>query len=130
MSLMKKGCFIKSVIAITILVGIVVYIVQYKLEEWLTEPANYLQITQLAENWDTKANFIRNSIQKDSLGVLLSSYFSNVESMEDVVNWEEDLFLIGLQDAIDDSLITTDEISKLTLLLKKEKNEKSTINRN
>jgi predicted nucleic-acid-binding protein len=127
---MKKGCFIKSVIAITIFVGVVVYIVQYKLEEWLKEPANYLQITQLAENWDTKANFIRNSIQKDSLGVLLSSYFSNVESMEDVVNWEEDLFLIGLQDAIDDSLITTDEISKLTLLLKKEKNEKSTINRN
>lgn len=130
MSLMKKGCFIKSVIAITILVGIVVYIVQYKLEEWLTEPANHLQITQLAKNWDTKANFIRNSIQKDSLGVLLSSYFSSVESMEDVVNWEEDLFLIGLQDAIDDSLITTDELSKLTLLLKKEKNEKSTINRN
>jgi predicted nucleic-acid-binding protein len=130
MSLMKKGCFIKSVIAITIFVGVVVYIVQYKLEEWLTEPAKYLQITQLAENWDTKTNFIRDSIQKDSLGVLLSSYFSSVESMEDVVNWEEDLFLIGLQDAIDDSLITTDEISKLTLLLKKEKNEKSTINRN
>jgi len=127
---MKKGCFIKSVIAITIFVGVVVYIVQYKLEEWLTEPAKYLQITQLAENWDTKTNFIRDSIQKDSLGVLLSSYFSSVESMEDVVNWEEDLFLIGLQDAIDDSLITTDEISKLTLLLKKEKNEKSTINRN
>jgi predicted nucleic-acid-binding protein len=130
MSLMKKGCFIKSVIAITIFVGVVVYIVQYKLEEWLTEPAKYLQITQLAENWNTKANFIRDSIQKDSLGVLLSSYFSSVESMEDVVNWEEDLFLIGLQDAIDDSLITTDELSKLTLLLKKEKNEKSTINRN
>jgi predicted nucleic-acid-binding protein len=127
---MKKGCFIKSVIAITIFVGVVVYIVQYKLEEWLTEPAKYLQITQLAENWDTKTNFIRDSIQKDSLGVLLSSYFSSVESMEDVVNWEEDLFLIGLQDAIDDSLITTDELSKLTLLLKKEKNEKSTINRN
>jgi len=127
---MKKGCFIKSVIAITIFIGVVVYIVQYKLEEWLTEPAKYLQITQLAENWDTKANFIRDSIQKDSLGVLLSSYFSSVESMEDVVNWDEELFLIGLQDAIDDSLITTDEISKLTLLLKKEKNEKSTINRN
>ena len=127
---MKKGCFIKSVIAITILIGVVVYIVQNKLEEWFTEPIKKNLVTQLVENWDTKAKFIRDSIQKDSLAVLVSSYFSNVETMEDIVNWDEEIFLVGLQDAIDDSLITDDEISKLTLLLKKEKNEKSTIDGN
>jgi len=127
---MKKGCFIKSVIAITILIGVVVYIVQNKLEEWFTEPVKKNLVTQLVENWDTKAKFIRDSIQKDSLAVLVSSYFSNIETMEDIVNWDEELFLVGLQDAIDDSLITDDEISKLTLLLKKGKNEKSTIDGN
>ena len=127
---MKKGCFIKSVIAITILIGVVVYIVQNKLEEWFTEPIKKNLVTQLVENWDTKAKFITDSIQKDSLAVLVSSYFSNVETMEDIVNWDEEIFLVGLQDAIDDSLITDDEISKLTLLLKKEKNEKSTIDGN
>lgn len=127
---MKKGCFVKSVIAITILIGVVVYIVQNKLGEWFAEPVKKNLLTQLVENWDTKAKFIRDSIQKDSLGVLVSSYFSNVESMEDIVNWEEEIFLVGLQDAIDDSLITDDEISQLTLLLKKEKNEKSTIDGN
>lgn len=127
---MKKGCFIKSVIAITILIGVVVYIIQYKLEEWMIEPGNNMLVSQLAENWNKEAMFIRDSIQKDSLGVLVSYYFNNIESIEDIVNWDEELFLVGLQDAIDDSLITDDEISKLTLLLKKEKNEKSTINRN
>jgi len=50
--------------------------------------------------------------------------------MEEIVNLDQEIFLEEFNLVIEDSLITYDEISKLTLLLKKEQNEKSKSNRN
>jgi hypothetical protein len=36
---MKKGCFIKGVVIVTILIAAVVYIIQYKLDDWFFKPA-------------------------------------------------------------------------------------------
>ena len=48
--------------------------------------------------------------------------------MEDVVNLEQDIFLSEFNIAIEDSLITANEISNLTLLMKEEQYEKSKSN--
>ena len=129
MSLMKKGCFIKSVIAITIFVGVVVYIVQYKLEDWLIEPGEKMFIQKIAENWNLESTFIKDSKEKDSLRVLVNYYANRIKNMEEVVNLENNLFLNELEDIIEDSLVTENELSNLTQILQKEENEKSTINR-
>ena len=126
---MKKGCFIKSVILVTILVGIVVYIVQYKLEDWLIEPGEKMFIQKIAENWNLESTFIKDSKEKDSLKVLVEYYANRIKKMEEVVNLENNLFLNELEDIIEDSLVTEKELSNLTQILQKEENEKSKIDR-
>ena len=126
---MKKGCFIKSVILVTILVGIVVYIVQYKLEDWLIEPGEKMFIQKIAENWNLESTFIKDSKEKDSLKVLVEYYANRIKKMEEVVNLENNLFLNELEEIIEDSLVTEKELSNLTQILQKEENEKSKIDR-
>ena len=125
---MKKGCFIKSVVILTIIVAVVVYIIQNKFGEWFLEPGKMMLVQQIAKNWDTEATFIKPSSEKDSIGILLKYYINDIKSIEEVVNLENDLFLVEFEDIIEDSAVTKEELSKLTRILKKEENEKSTIN--
>lgn len=127
---MKKGCFIKSVVIVTIFVGVIAYLIQNNFNSWFLEPGKKMLVQQIAENWTTEATFIKDSEQKDSVGILLQFYFKNIKTMEEVVNLENDLFLSELEDVIEDSIVTDNEVTKLTQILKKEENEKSTINRN
>ena len=125
---MKKGCFIKSVVIVTIFVGVITYLIQNNFNNWFLEPGKKMLVQQIATNWQTEATFIKDSEQKDSVGILLQFYFKNIKTMEEVVNLENDLFLSELEDVIEDSVVTDNEVTKLTQILKKEENEKSTIN--
>lgn len=127
---MKKGCFIQTVIVVTIFVAAAIYIIQYKLDDWFINPTKKFFLHEAIQDWDNEVKYIIDSDQKDSLKALLIYYVENIKSMEEVVNLEEDNFLNELNLVVEDSLITSEEISKLTLLLKKEQNEKSKSNRN
>ena len=127
---MKKGCFIQSVIIVTILIAAAVYIIKYKLEDWVVKPGKKILITEVGNNWENETAFIKESPEKDSLRLLLKYYLENIKTMEDVVNLEQDKFLNELKLVIDDSLVTDAELSKLTSLLKKEEYEKFKSNRN
>jgi len=125
---MKKGCFIQSVVIVTILIAVIIYIIEYKLNDWLVEPGKKLIIGEIVNNWEKEAAFIKESHEKDSLKILMKYYFENIKTMEEVVNLDQDIFLNEFKDVIEDSLITDNEISNLTLLLKKEEYEKSKSN--
>ncbi len=127
---MKKSCFIQAVVIITILVAAAIYIIQYKLDDWFIKPTKNILITEAGKNWESKTSHINNSVQKDSLRSLLIYYIENIKSMEDVVNLDQEKILEEFELVIEDSLITDEEISKLTLLMQKEQNEKSKSNRN
>ncbi len=127
---MKKGCFIQAVLIITILVAAAIYIIQYKLDDWFIKPTKDMLVNEVVENWDEEVKHINDSVHKDSLKALMILYMENVKSMEEIVNLEEEKFLKEIKVVINDSIITEEDISKLTLLLKKEQNEKSKINRN
>ena len=127
---MKKGCFIQSVIIVTIFIAAAVYIIKYKLEDWVVKPGKKILITEVGNNWENETAFIKESPEKDSLRLLLKYYLENIKTMEDVVNLEQDKFLNELKLVIDDSLVTDAELSKLTSLLKKEEYEKFKSNRN
>jgi len=127
---MKKSCFIQAVVVLTILVAAAIYIIQYKLDDWFIKPTKNILLSEAVKDWDKKVKHIHESAQKDSLKALLIYYIDNIKSMEDVVNLEEENFLKEFNLVIEDSLITSKEISKLTLLLKKEQNEKSKSSRN
>lgn len=127
---MKKGCFLQAVIIVTILVAAAIYIIQYKLDDWFIKPTKKILLSEAVKDWDKEVKHIHESAQKDSLKALLIYYIENIKSMEDVVNLEEEKLLKEFNLVIEDSLITNKEISKLTLLLKKEQNEKSKSSRN
>ena len=127
---MKKSCFIQAVVIITILVAAAIYIIQYKLDDWFIKPTKNILITEAGKNWESETSHINDSVQKDSLRSLMIYYFENIKSMEDVVNLDQQKILEEFELVIEDSLITDEEISKLTLLMQKEQNEKSKSNRN
>lgn len=121
---MKKGCFIQSIVIITILVAAAIYIIQYKLDDWLVKPGKKLILSEVSKNWGKETAYIKESLEKDSLKSLMKYYLENIKMMEDVVNLEPDIFLSEFELVIEDSLITDNEISNLTLLMKKEQYEK------
>ncbi len=125
---MKKSCFIQSIVIITIFVAAAIYIIQYKLDDWLIKPGKKLILSQVSKNWEKETAYIKESLEKDSLKFLLQYYLENIKTMEDVVNLEQDIFLSEFNIAIEDSLITDNEISNLTLLMKEEQYEKSKSN--
>ena len=127
---MKKSCFIQVVVIVTILVAAAIYIIQYKLDDWFINPAKKILVSEVDKNWDNEVKHIEESVQKDSLRSLMLYYIKNVKSMEEVVNLDEENFLKEFGVVIEDSIITDEEISQLTLLLKKEEYEKSESNRN
>ncbi len=117
---MNKGCFIKSVIVITILVAVVVYIIKYKLDDWVLKPGKKLILNEFVNDWDNEAAYIKDSTEKDSLKLLVKYYLENIKTMEEVVNLDNDIFLSEFKVVIEDSSITKEELSNLTLLLTKE----------
>ncbi|MDH3269378.1 MAG: hypothetical protein OEM46_11045 [Ignavibacteria bacterium] len=125
---MKKGCFIQSVIIVTIIIAVIIYIIEYKLDDWLVKPGKKLILSEVSKNWEKETAYIEASVEKDSLKSLMNYYLENIKTMEDIVNLEEDIFLSQFKIAIEDSLITDNEISNLTLLMKKEQYEKSKSN--
>jgi hypothetical protein len=127
---MKKSCFIQAVVIVTILVAVIIYIIQYKLDDWFIKPAKNILVSEATKNWDNEVKHIKDSALKDSLKSLLIYYIENVKSMEEVVNLDTEIFLKEFNLVIEDSTISDEDISKLTLLLKKEQNEKSKSNRN
>lgn len=127
---MKKSCFIQAVIVITIVVAAAVYIIQYKLDDWFIKPTKDFLVSEIIKNWDDETKHINDSVHKDSLKALIIYYIDNIKSVKEVVNLDEEKILTEIKIVIQDSIITEEDISKLTLLLKKEQNEKSESNRN
>ena len=89
---MKKGCFIQSVIIVTIIIAVVVYIIKYKLEDWIFKPGKEIILSELADSWDDDTAFIKESVEKDSLKSLMKYYFENIKTIEEVVNLDQDIF--------------------------------------
>lgn len=127
---MKKSCFIQAVVIVTILIAAIIYVIQYKLEDWFIKPGKKFLISEAVKNLDNEVSYIQESVQKDSLKSLMKYYFENIKTMEEVVNLDEEIFLNEFKSVIEDSILTDEEISKLTMLLKREEYEKSKSDRN
>lgn len=129
---MKKGCFLQAVIIGTIIIAAAVYVIQNKFDEWFLKPGKNILITEIEKNWDSDLKYVHNSVQKDSLKALIKFYVDNVKSFDisstEVIDADEKSLFKELNLAIEDSVISDDEISLLTLLLNKELYEESKSN--
>ncbi|MBD3408582.1 MAG: hypothetical protein GF419_00090 [Ignavibacteriales bacterium] len=69
---MKKGCFIKLVVVLTLLVAFALYVVQNKLDDWVLDPAKGYLADEATGALERELTFIEDSPAKDSL----LSYFN------------------------------------------------------
>ena len=118
----------KSVIILTILLGGLVYIIQYKIGDWFINPGKEFIVNEAIKNLDDELIYIPDSANKDSLKSLAEYFFKNVKSFKEIVNLEKEIFMEEFQRTIADSIITDNEISNLTSILKKVNYEKSKSN--
>ena len=125
---MKKGCFLQTVIIGTVLIASAVYIIENKFDDWFLKPGKELLLNELVKNWDNDLKYIYESEQKDSLKKLLTYYVDNIKSIDELTTIDEKSFINAFDSVIEDSIISTEEISKLTSLVEKEINEKSKSN--
>ena len=118
---MRKSCFLKSVVILTILIGGLVYIIQYKIGDWFVKPGKEFIVNEAIKNLDDELIYIPDSANKDSLKSLAEYFFKNVKSFKEIVNLEKEIFMEEFKRTIADSIITDNEISNLTSILKKGK---------
>lgn len=74
---MKKGCFIKLIIIVTILVAAALYVIKTHFNDFVVKPGkNFLKELTL-KNINEQLAPIKNTPEKDSLKVLINKYVEN-----------------------------------------------------
>jgi hypothetical protein len=123
---MKKSCFIRSVFILTIITGVIVYLVQTK--------------------WDTIKNLLadvprkgvektlvkyKESPEKDTLKALLDDFFTKrLVNFNQLNNNMFDPLVTSLKESSPDSLINTEKLNQIKQILKKIEDEGSKKDRN
>ncbi len=123
---MKKGCFIKSIFILTIVVGVIAYLVQTKFDTLILKPGKSYITKFASKAADKKISIIKESPEKDSLKAVLSEFFS--DKMFSMHNFTDKMF-DPLTDSLDkysrDSIISKTELNNIKLVLKKIEDEGS-----
>jgi hypothetical protein len=123
---MKKGCYIKSVFALTIITGVSVYLVQTKWDSI----KNMLADVPRKGIEKTLVKF-KESPEKDSLKALLDNFFTkHLVNFNQFSNKMFDQLVTSLTKFSSDSLIDDDEINQIKQILIKIENEGSKKDRN
>jgi hypothetical protein len=123
---MKKGCFIEGIFILTIVTGVIVYLVQTKFDTLVLRPGkSYL--TKFARTAvDKKVRIIKPSREKDSLNAMLSDFFG--QKLFTFHSFSDKMF-DPLTDSLNkfskDSIIDKKELNNIKLILKKIEDEGS-----
>jgi len=120
---MKKGCFLKLVFIITILVASVLYIIQNKFDEIFLNPGKKLITELIEDNWETELSYITDTEEKDSLKSLLHFYVEGIKTVSEISEHKHDELFELIEKTFTDSLITKEELLKLTKIVKSLRNE-------
>ena len=123
---MKKSCFIRSIFILTIITGVIVYLVQTK---W-----DYIKI-MLADvpRKGIEKTLVRfkESPEKDSLKALLDDFFSKrLVKFHQISNKMFDPLVTSLNEISSDSLIDSDKLNDIKQILMKIEDEGSKKDRN
>ncbi len=115
---MKKGCFLKFIIIFTITLAAILYLVQNKFDELFLEPGKEIILTAIEDSWNTELEYVKDSIEKDSLKSLLHFYVSGIQSFDYLHDKRTETVINYLEQTFQDSLIDTEELSHINKLIK------------
>ncbi|HLG32007.1 MAG TPA: hypothetical protein VI362_03130 [Ignavibacteriaceae bacterium] len=122
---MKKGCFLKTVIIITIIIASILYIFQHKFDEIFVGTGKKFVLSVFEDKWTTELKYIQENPEKDSLKSLIKIYIADIKSADEISNEETKSFFQLLENSFKDSLIDKSELSEITKLIKSINHERS-----
>ena len=116
---MKKGCFIKSIIILTILVAVIAYIVRHRFNDLILIPEQYI----INKGLNDKIKDLNESPEKDSLKVLLREYAHKVKRFDSGSRKSVEAISDSLSVIINDNDITRDDINRIKKIIKQQSNK-------
>jgi len=115
---MKKGCFIKIIVVLTIFIAAVMYIIQNHFDDWVMNPVKEFFSEAFVSGVDDELNFIEESPEKDSLRVLLKDYLQKkFVNTKELSNKDIDWLIDSVKVVVRDSFITQKDLDKLKNLI-------------
>ena len=122
----KKGCFLKIIIALTIIIAVILYIVQNHLDDVVINPAKKVISSFMVSGAFKHLTYIKETPEKDSLKILLKDYVKDKISKSKSINSDDlDWLLDSIKVVATDSLITKDDLNKIKELINLKNYEKS-----
>jgi hypothetical protein len=123
---MKKGCFIKAIIILTIIVASITYILQNKFNDFIFKPGKKIILPLFVNEFKSKLNSVKESPQKDSLYVLIKNYIEDAKNIHDLSDENLKPLVVRFGNIIADSVVTTSELNSIRdYLNSKKRNEGS-----
>lgn len=116
---LKKGCFVKIIIVLTVLIALVLFLVQNYFDELILKPGEKLIKGFVFEGINREMKNVKETPEKDSLRVLMDNFVhSRIKNKKEInINGEEMEKLVDSAKLIfADSLITADELEKIKKL--------------
>ena len=115
---MKKGCFVKSIIFLTVLTAVLLYLINYKFNDMIINPGKNFVINRMTKEME----FVKASPEKDSLKELISNYVKSIKSIDKLSENKIDNFTDSLKIALRDSVINQSEYKHLYKILNQKVN--------
>ncbi len=126
---MKPGCFLKSIIVLTIIVAAIAYIIQHK-SGLFFNPGKKIITEAFMNDWDNDFEYVRNTPEKNMLKDSLRLFLDSLKLQEIPDEKNIDRIAQMVSAAVADSIISDSELEVISNKLKSIKNERSEQNRN
>ena len=115
---MKKGCFIKGIFILTIVTGVIVYLVQNNFQSYFVNPGKKLISNMARKGFANDLVTIKDSPEKDSVKILIDDFFKNKFTK---FNTYSDKMFEPLATSIEkfskDSLLDKNELNTIKIIL-------------
>jgi len=115
----KKGCFVKIIIVLTVIVAAALFLIQNYGDELIFKPGEKFIKSLVFKDVTRQLEYVRETPEKDSLKALLDNFIhARVRNKEEIkINSEEIESLVdSVEIFLKDSLITDNEIEKVKRL--------------
>jgi len=116
---MKKGCFVKSIITLTVITAVIIYLVKNHWNDWVVTPGKKFVVNTAMNSVKDDLESLDNSPFKDSLEVDLKNYLTKKFEKTQTITDNDLAFIVdSIQSAASDSIITKEEYLNIKQILK------------
>ena len=123
---MKKGCFIKGIIFLTIIVASITYIVQNKFNDFIFTPGKKIILPIFVNDFKKNLNYVKDSPQKDSLNLLIKNYLEGAKNIKDLSDSSLKPLVREIYNITSDSVISSSELKNIKDFIRlRQQNERS-----